>query len=314
MKKMTRNTFLMMATLTFIVSCTQAPQSLKIASNTWIGYEPIYAAKELTLTDVPLELHRKANATDVMDMFEKKQVDAACLTLDEAILLIEKGVPTYFAAILDISNGADQLVVQPNIKMLSDLKGKKIAVETTAVGMLLLHGVLAKAQLLSTDISIVTSTVDQHYGLMKNNEVSAAITFPPFSDRLKSLDATTLYDSSQMKKAPIIDVLVVSEDAYKNKKPQLKKLLKAIYLATDLLESKDEKIVEFIGKNLMLEQSSWSTMTDGVDLTNEQLNNTYIHRYKLEATMRILDDVMLSNNMIKNSIKDKITSDMFLRL
>ncbi len=314
MDNLAKRTFIIFTLLLLLFACNPASEQLKIVSNTWIGYEPIYAAKALEISQTPMQLYRTANATETMDMFENKQADVACLTLDEAMLLIEKGVPLYFAAILDISNGADQLVSQQNIKTLADLKGKKIAVETTAVGMLLLNGALEKAQLSLNDVSIVASTVDQHHQLMKNHEVSAAISFPPFSNMLTSLNVHTLYDSSEMKKAPIIDVLVVSEHAYKNKKSQLKLLLKAIYQATDLLAKHDSQIIEVIGNNLMLEPSKWSTMTDGVQFTSERLNNIYIHRYKLEATMRILDDVMLENGMLKSSIKEKITSEMFFRL
>ena len=71
--------------LIFLSGCTQNKQPLKIATNTWIGYEPLYVIEQLNLTDSPIKLTRKQNATDVMKLFESGEVDMACLTLDEAM-------------------------------------------------------------------------------------------------------------------------------------------------------------------------------------------------------------------------------------
>lgn len=297
-----------------LTGCQKAAEPLKIASNIWIGYEPIYAAQALNLTAVPLELHKKASATEVMAMFEQGLVDAACLTLDEAMLLIEKGVELSFAAVLDISDGADQLVANTEITELAMLKGKKIAVETTALGMLLLNGVLEAADLSQQDVQIVSSTVDQHYQLMKNQEVDAAITFPPFSEKLKELSAKTLYDSSQMKNAPIVDVLVINNKVKEYKYQQVSALINSVYKVNQQIKEQHPTVIEYLGTSLDIPKADWHSLTDGVLLMDKSINQDYLYRYKLEATMLILNDVMLKNAMLKTGIKNKISPDMFLRL
>lgn len=311
--KFLRNFIFLLLAIYVLLGCSKELKPFRVASNIWIGYEPLYAAEHFKLTEQPLELYKKNNATEVMEMYEQGLLDAACLTLDEAMLLIEKGVNVNFAAVLDISNGADQFVALDGINKLSEIKGKKIGVETTALGRLMLNGVLAEANLTINDVIVVDATVDEHYELMANGQIDAAVTFPPFSKKLKELSVNTLYNSSQMKAAPIVDVLVVTDEAKQYKYEQIGSLISAITKVNQKIENKDSEILAFIGKNLGVAENEWHAMTNGVRLMESELNLNYLHRYKLEATMLILEEVMLKNKMLNSSIKGQIKPDMFMR-
>jgi len=306
--------FLIFIGLAYLSGCFFQTKPLTISTNTWIGYEPLYVIEQLQLIDEPLTLLRKKNATDVMSAFEKGEADVACLTLDEAMMLLAKGVDLYFISVMDISDGADQLLVNKEITKLGQLKNKSIGVETTALGRLILSNVLQEANLLASDVNIVNSTVDKHHDMFLKGAIDAAITFPPFSESLIKKGMHKLYDSSQMKKAPIIDVMVATKEAIELKKDALVKLLESLYEVNKRILEQDRNVIEIIGKNLNIEASQWPYLTDGVKLVTPEVNDIYINRYKLEATMIILEEVMLKNQLLQAPMSENINIEMFIRL
>ena len=306
-------TFLSLSVILTSCNLGDKNEPLLISSNTWIGYESLYITEKLDLMKGGIKVIRKQNATDVMALFEQGEVDVAGLTLDEAMIVMSHGTPLYFASVMDISNGADQLRVTPEIQSLKDLKGKNIGVEMTALGQLVLASVLTDAALTQNDITIVNSTVDQHLALIKDGSIDAAITFPPFSDGLSELGLSKLYDSTQMQRSPIIDVLVISENALKNKKEKIEELVNHLYTVNKMLVDKDPIAIKIAGENLGIPEDMRMNMTEGVELVSKGLNTTYISRYKLEATMLTLEDVMLQNQLLDKAISDQITPNMFVR-
>ena len=291
---------------------TQKP--LKIASNSWIGYESLYVIEELDLMENKIQVTRKNNATEVMALFENGEVDAAGLTLDEAMTVLSRSKRDFvFASIMDISSGADQLLANKGISKISDLKGKRIAVEMTALGRLILNSALTDANLTTDDIYVLNETVDKHSELLSKGEIDAAISFPPFTEELKMLGMKKLYDSSQMQRAPIIDLLIVGKDVLDEKRGALTELVQKIYRINELLIKQEPQVFKIVGKNLGIPPEKQLSMTEGVELVTPNMNSIYINRYKLEATMIILEEVMLKNKLLDKAVSDKISPDMFVR-
>lgn len=310
-----RNIFILTLSI-FIFSCGQVQQApLKAASNTWVGYESLYIANEFNLLEADvLEVTRYPNATEVMNLFKQKKVDIAALTLDETMMLLDQDVELHIFAVMDISDGADQVVMSSEIGNISDLKGKTIAVEDTALGALMMHAFLAENGLNKADYTLHPSTVDLHAELYKTGEIQAAVTFPPFSDELVKSGAKKVFDSSQMRRAKIVDVLVVSPEAYLNNKPQLEKIAGALVEAGNMLKQNKAAVMAFSGHNLGLPNSEWPMMLDGVLIADKDINVEYLHRYKLESTMLMLDEILVGNGLLKSSIKSKITNELFVKL
>lgn len=108
---------------------------LAVGTNTWTGYEPLYLARDLGLHDgLPVRLVELGSTTQSMDALRTGQLGMAGLTLDEALTLAQEGIALKVVWVMDVSSGADALVVRPGLADLSDLRGSKVGVEQTAVG------------------------------------------------------------------------------------------------------------------------------------------------------------------------------------
>ena len=147
-----------------------------------------------------------------MDGLRTGRLDMAGLTLDEALTLVQEGIPIKVIWVLDISQGADALVARYGVAGLADLRGRKVGVEQTAVGAYMLNAALAKAGLRTTDITVVPLPLDEHLTAWRESQVDALVTFDPVLQVLRGEGAPVLFDSSAIP-GEIVDVLVARTDA-----------------------------------------------------------------------------------------------------
>ena len=211
------------------------PTPLRVASNVWPGYEPLYLARSLGYyPDDSVRLVELSSSTGVLHELRNATIDAAALTLDEALSLVEDGYAVRIVLVMDISNGADVLLAHPDIKGLKDLHGRRVGVEDSAVGALLLESALEAAGLDVTDIQPVHITVDRHQEAYERGQVAAVVTFEPTRSRLLAEGARVLFDSSRIP-GRIIDVLVVRNGLEAQHQEQLRELIAGYFRALDYL-------------------------------------------------------------------------------
>ena len=208
-----------------------ASDPIRIASHVWPGYEFLFLARERgwLSPDVAI-LQETQNASASLEQLLSGKVHGAALTLDEALRVVQQGVPLKVVLLFDVSAGADALMVKPHIKSLSDLKGARIGVETTAVGALMLKKIIAKAQLLPSDVQIEHVNIDQHLNQWQDDHLDALITFEPTATKISQMGAVRLFDSREIPNT-IFDVLAVRQDAAGDYKQQLQNLISCHFKA-----------------------------------------------------------------------------------
>lgn len=98
-----------------VTACLSPPPSpVKLGTNLWPGYEPLYLAREQGyLSGDSVALVELLSASEVMRAYRNGAIDAAALTLDEVISLREAGLRPVIVQVADISNGADVILARP---------------------------------------------------------------------------------------------------------------------------------------------------------------------------------------------------------
>lgn len=186
---------------------------LMVGTNNWTGYEPLYLARDLGLHDgLPVRLVELSSTTQVMDALRVGRLDLAGLTLDEALTMAQEGVPIRIIWAMDISAGADAIVARPDIRSLSDLRGKRIGVEQTALGAYMLQAALQQAGMQANEIHVVPLPLDEHVAAWRSHNVHAVVTFDPVRQALINEGGTEIFDSRAIPNQ-IVDVLVARESA-----------------------------------------------------------------------------------------------------
>ncbi|HSG93210.1 MAG TPA: ABC transporter substrate-binding protein, partial [Methylotenera sp.] len=256
-----------------IFSCQPASEPpLRVGTIVWPGYELLYLARELSLyPDNTVALKELSASTEILRAFRQGQLDIAALTLDEVLRLSEQVDDLQILLVTNISDGADKIISQPEITDLSELKGKRVAVEENSVGTYLLYKALQKAGLSIDDLVIIPSTVNEHLQLMQSNGADAVVTFDPTAYKLQQLGFETLLDSSQIDNR-IVDVLV-SRKAFIDERPEaISLLIKAYWQAHNVLVNEPEKADPLIAQRLNIDPSALPAIYQQLIMPDKAMN------------------------------------------
>lgn len=220
-----------------LAACTVAPEKpLRLGTNVWIGYEPFYLAREINALDQDkVRLIEYTSTLPVLHAFRNNLLDAAALTLDEALLLAQQQPDISVVAVLDISNGADALLARPEIRSVQQLQGQTVAVENLATGGYLLSRALQLAGIPGSAVTIHTVSAEDHETALQSNGIAAVVTYDPQKTRMQANGANNLFDSSKIP-GEIVDVLVVRNQALQSKPQMLRHLLKGWQIAQQYLQ------------------------------------------------------------------------------
>lgn len=200
-----------------LVAChPPEPTVMRIGTNLWPGYEPLYFARDLSLLQEPeVQLVEYRSTSQVINAFQKGVIDFAAVTLDEAVRMAAAGDDIEVIWIFDISNGADQLLARRGFDSIESLKGRRIAVEESALGAFILQRMIDIYQVDDTDFQIVPLPVSEHAHSMAQGHIDAAITFEPAKSEMMKLGAVSLFTSKQLP-GEIIDVLIARRGPQRN--------------------------------------------------------------------------------------------------
>ena len=293
---------LLLVFLVFLFGCiTPISEPLKLGTNLWIGYEPFYLARNLGyFTPNEVSLYEMPSNSDVIRAFENGLIDCAALTLDETFLLLQDSIDEKILIILDVSNGADALLVQPGIKSFKELKGKRIGVENTAVGAYLLSRALESNHLEPKDIQIIPKIEANHEQALKTGEVEGVVTFEPIRTKLIAWGANVLFDSRQIPNE-IFDVLVVKTNILQNRPGDIEKLKKAWFKTLNYLNTNKKQANVFISKRLDLTPAEFENSLSGIRFPGQEENRKILSGNFLQSAEKV-KEIMFHEKLLIRSI------------
>ena len=284
--------------------CQPAPLPLRIGSNLWPGYEPLYAARELGyLNTERIKLVELPSASDVMDSIRLGNLEGGALTLDETLSLIAEGEDMVVILVFDISAGADMLLARDNIHSLPELAGRNIAVETTAVGALMVKSALDMAGLKASQVNIIHMPLTDHLAAFRAHHIDAAVSFEPFSSELRKAGAHVLFDSSAIQ-GQIVDVLAVKRSAINERLSDLRHLLRAYYQIHEAIRTAPDSVMPVLNMRLKTVADEVPHLLDGLLLPDAELNRELLSGSPapLERTAQQLATVMVRQKLLPKSL------------
>lgn len=251
--------------LGFLSSCTSTVvEPLRIVSSPWPGYEPIYLARDLGyLSKEKFKISEMPSSNISWESFSNGSADVATLTLDETLKLISAGRKLRILAVMDVSNGADAVVAKPSIKSLGDLKGKRIGMINIPLGVYMLSRLLDVAGLKQDDVKIIIAPEDLHEKFYSQDKVDAVITFDPFKTKLIQKGAHVIFDSSKIPNE-ILDVLVVSEKNYNERRSDLCELGRQWYRTLDYIAENKNTAYQKMGRRIKSTGTEYQEMMGGL--------------------------------------------------
>lgn len=238
----------------------------------WPGYDPAYIARDLEyLKPDQVHLAEFTNSTEVLRAFRNRQLHVAGLTLDEALELRKSVHDLRVFLVADVSHGADVLMVRQGIKSLSQLRGKHIGVEKTALGAYFLSLILRAAHLSPKEVHVVSLPLDEHVAAYRSGLVDAVVSFGRVRNELSGMGAVELFDSSRVP-GKIVDILAVRAEDIEKHNRHLYALVEAWFRALQVIQSDPERAYPLMARHERVTKEDIGETLRGLELLDKQQN------------------------------------------
>src|SRR4029078_10689108 len=130
------------------------------------------------------------------------------ISLDELFGLAADGLQPRVVLVVDVSHGADVLVVRRGMRTMRDRAGKSVAVESGALGAFVLSRALALNGMQAGDVEVVHLESNGQTKAFEKGQVDGPVTFDPYRAQFLRAGAKTLFDSTQIP-GEIVDLVAV---------------------------------------------------------------------------------------------------------
>lgn len=238
--------YILFIAILLLSGCSDKPQeTLRVGAVLWPGYEPLYLAKKLGYyEDQPIKIIDYLSNTDAILAFKNNHLDAGAFTLDEVLQILSDGIDIDVILIMDISNGGDVILANQDIASVKDLKGKSVAVESSAVGAYVLKRALELNNMELKDINIVSTIAMEQKSSFSDNTVVAAVSFDPYRTELIRAGKKEIFNSKLIPNE-IVDVLVVRKSYLKEHPETLQHLVDSWFKALKYQSDNPVKSAEY---------------------------------------------------------------------
>ncbi|MDH5634065.1 MAG: ABC transporter substrate-binding protein [Gammaproteobacteria bacterium] len=305
-----KNLFILLIGL-MVLGCTNpAEPPLRLGTNVWPGYEPLYLAREIgALANNRVKLIEYPSATEVIRAFRNGSLELASLTLDEVLLLLQDGIPVKVILVHDISNGADVILARQGINSMKQIRGKRVAVESGALGAYILARALELNHMSFGDVQIRHLDVNMHEAAFDRSEVDVVVNFEPVRTRLIKTGAREVFSSREIY-GEVVDVLVVHDNVMARRGQDLEYLVKGWFTALNYFSRNPRDAAAVMSKRLGIGVEEIIGSYHGLTLPSTEENKSMLGGDKpaLAATIKHLERILRTNRLLHAGID---TQDLF---
>jgi len=271
---------------------------LRVGTYPWPGFATLYHARTLGLLDpARVRLVDFDSPGEVMKALRDGSIDAAALTLNEALLVAGDIHGTRVILAFGQSAGGDALLARPPINRLLQLRGKRVDVETEAEGGYILARVLDRAGLKEGDLEVVELPLEEHEQAYLSGRVDAVITMDPVRARLLTAGANELFSSKQIA-GELVDLLLVREGVPETHARTLQSLVNAHFVALDSIRANPEEAAGGLRQRYgPPEQLLWSWAL--IDFSGRGANLRLLDSGGLRNNADLVGEVMQRRGLIR---------------
>lgn len=264
-------------------------ETLQVGTPLWPGYEPLFLARDqgyfLNSSVSFVEYPIPAGAVRAM---VNGSIQAATLTMDEVLKIVELGIPIKVVLVMDISAGGDVILARPQLNHIGELKGRRVAMEGSVLANYMLGRALELNGLERTDIQTITVNATEHEHVFNDEVIDAVVTYEPAKTHLLRNGAKILFSSSDIP-GEIVDVLVVHEN-YLAKHPEVvRELITGWYRALQMLKQHPEVAAKIMSERLRISVEEVLASYNGINFPDKE---------KVKSMMQG-EDVALRNSCAK---------------
>ncbi len=249
--------------------------TMKVAITHWPGFDIILYAQEAGLfakRGLNVDLIRFENQLDSSRAVLQGSLDAAFITMTDAMQVDSGKNKPAFVLVTDISAGSDGIVAQKSIQSVNDLRGKKVGAKLGTVNHLILLEALAAAKIPPSAIEIVdVSNEIGYYEIKKGNLDATVIWEPLLSETAKAIDGNIIFTTKDLDSL-VIDGVLTRSSFVKENKEELTKFILAWFDVMHAVETKPNEVFTVVSKQLGQTEESYASNYAGLKKGDIDLN------------------------------------------
>lgn len=288
-----------------LAGCGRKPEpALSIGTNVWIGSEPLYLARELGhLGADTARLVEYPSASEVLRAFRNQALDGMVISLDELLVLASDDQKPKIVLVIDVSHGADVVLGRGPMHSMHDLKGKRVAVETGALGAYMLSRALAVNDMKVSDVEVVHLESNEHLTAFRQGRVDGSVTFDPFRSQMLKAGATTVFDSTRIP-GEIVDLLVVRASVLEKNPKAVKSVLAGWFKAIDYLNQDPKDAARRMGVRQQTSGEQFLVTLQGLRFPSRDENLKMLSGAAppIAATASRLMGIMLESKLLRREV------------
>ncbi|TAK74594.1 MAG: aliphatic sulfonate ABC transporter substrate-binding protein [Gammaproteobacteria bacterium] len=292
-----------------LVGCSKPSKTIQMGYNPWIGDQPIVIAQEKGFfkdEGVDVKVHYFTALSDVMTNFAENKIDVMLSTLNEALLLVDKGEKLKIISLVDYSNGADAIIAKKSIRSIRDLKGKKIGVEIGSISHFTVLKALKQANISSNDVTLVNLSVQEGMQEFKKGSLDALASWSPYMDQAIQEGGHVIFSSRDIP-GEIIDVIVIRQSLLDEDPEACYKIISAYLKTLAWFDKNINEGLEIISKSIKtITIAELKEQLKGVKLTGLSDNLVAFGTPQAKGTIysatQSFADFLLEQKLIANPI------------
>lgn len=255
--------------------------TVKIAHSTWVGYGPLYIARDkgfFKQNGVDVDLVVMEDPKERFPTLMADRIQMIASTVDTALLYLKRPTDFQYVVAIDDSNGGDGIVAKKDIAGIADLKGKHVGVSEGSVSEFYLNVLLSKAGLKESDLNTVNMTAADAGGAFVAGRLDAAVTWEPWLSRGKTTTFGHLLTDSSKTPGLITDVLIVKSDWANSHKKDVEAVVKSWNEAVAFYEQHPDEAISIMAKGVggwLKDPKDFKETLSGIKFYDAAANKTF---------------------------------------
>ncbi len=293
---------------------------IRIAMNIWPGYSHhTFLALEngfFKKEGVDVEVNMFDDYMVSLNSFKDGKVDGFFGVYSDAILLAAEGIPLSVVYVADFSNGGDVIISSPDIKEISDLKGKTIGVGgLNSFSHLFVLALLEGGGLNESDVNIVDVGASDVLMRLESGYIDAGHTMEPFQSEAIANGYNLLASSADVSNS-IVDVLVVRKDVIEDHPEKVKGVIEGLFLAERFLVENPEESRSYISERTGITSYELNEELKGIKILNREENKDIFNEmeaFSLYARGEFIVDFFMKKGVISEPVNlDELIDSRFV--
>jgi NitT/TauT family transport system substrate-binding protein len=224
-----------------------------IGMSGWTGFGPLTLAKEAGLfakAGVDVEI-KKIPQKDRHLAIASGDIQCAATTVETFMIWNANGVPIKQLFQLDMSHGADGMVVRADIASIADLKGKTVAASAPGTSpYFVLAWMLNENGLSLADVTVVNLEPSAAAQAFIAGQNDAAMTYEPYLSAVRNAPESGKIIATTLDYPVVMDSFGCTPEFIAAHPDKVKALAEGYYAALDMIRAEPDKAYEIMGKDV----------------------------------------------------------------